>query len=167
MYSHVLSIKRMFAEFFPKFKADVVRDDDAWRMVDISHMLWTDEAINLKRAGNYVESCRLYFDQILARKAITEKWASGLFKTLAVAGDLSDAVEFGFEWYDNYVDQSQIDSDKLVMHLANLLKLIQEQATVPFPEYLRAISGNPNYIVDMNQTDLYTDSMLRNLRNNA
>ncbi len=167
MYSHVITLKQMFAVFFPKFKVNVVRDDDAWRMVDTSRMLWTDEAINLKREGKYVESCRLYFDQIIARKAITEKWASGLFKTLAAAGDLADAVEFGFEWYNNYADQSQINSDKLVMHLGNLLALIQGQATMPFPEYLKAISGNPNYTVDMNQTDLYTDSTLRNIRTNA
>ena len=169
MYSHVITLKQMFAVFFPKFKANVVRDDDAWRMVDTSRMLWTDEAINLKREGKYVESCRLYFDQIIARKAITEKWASGLFKTLAAAGDLADAVEFGFEWYNNYADQSQINSDKLVMHLGNLLALIQENpnVTMSFPDYLKAISGNPNYSIDMRQTDLYTDETLRNLRNNA
>lgn len=167
MYAHVITLKRMFTDFFPKFKASVVRDDNAWQMADTSHLFWTDEAINLKRAGKYVESCKLYFDQILARKAITEKWASGIFKTLAAAGDLADAVDFGFEWYNNYVDQSEINSDKLVMHLGNLLTLIQGQASMPFPEYLKAISGNPNYSIDMNQTDLYTDSTLRALRSNT
>ena len=167
MYSHVITLKSMFAEFFPKFKASVVRDDDAWRMVDLNHMLWADDALNLKRRGDYVEACKLYFDQIPRRGAITIGWAEGIFKTLASAGDIADAVEFGFEWYNNYAND--INSDKLVMHLGNVLALIQNNpnATMTFPDYLKAISGNPNYTVDMNQTDLYTDSTLRNLRNNA
>lgn len=169
MYSHVITLKQMFAVFFQKFKANVVRDDDAWKMVDPNHMFWADEALNLKRAGDYVGACKLYFDQIPRRGAITIGWAEGIFKTLASAGDIADAVEFGFEWYGNFANKAQINSDKLVMHLGNLLALIQENpnVTMSFPDYLKTISGNPNYSIDMRQTDLYTDETLRNLRNNA
>ena len=116
-----------------------------------------------------MESCKLYFDQVLSRKAITNKWAVGIFKTLAAAGDLTDAVGFGFEWCNNYADQSQLYSDMLVVHLANVLTLIQhpDTAAMSFPDYLKSISGNPNYTVDMKQTDLYTSTFLRDLKNNA
>lgn len=167
MYPRVITLKQMFADFFPKFKARVVRDDDAWKMVDPNHMFWADEALNLKRKGEYVEACRLYFDQIPRRGAITIGWAEGIFKTLASAGDIGDAVDFGFEWYNNYANKAQIDSDKLVMHLGNVIALVQGQATMSFPDYLKAISGNPNYTVDMNQTDLYSDSTLRALKSNT
>ncbi len=169
MYSHVITLKQMFAVFFPKFKANVVRDDDAWKMVDPNHMFWADDALNLKRKGDYVGACKLYFDQIPRRGAVTIGWAEGIFKTLASAGDIADAMRFGFEWYNSFADKAQIDSDKLVMHLGNLLVLVQENpnVTMSFPEYLKAISGNPNYSIDMRQTDLYIDETLRNLRNNA
>ena len=167
MYSHVITLKQMYADFAPKFKACVIRDDDAWKLIDRNHMYWADDALNLKRRGDYVGACKLYFDQISRRGAITIGWAEGIFKTLASAGDIADAVDFGFEWYNNFADPAQIDSDKLVMHLGNVIVLVQNNpnATMTFPEYLRAISGNPYYSVDMNQTDLYTDPTLHNLKN--
>ena len=173
MYSHVITLKQMFAAFFPKFQANVIRDEDAWKMVDPNHMFWANEALNLKRKGDYVGACKLYFDQIPRRGAITIGWAEGIFKTLASAGDISDAIAFGFEWYNRFTNKAMfnenVDSDKLSMHLGNLLALVQEDpdATMTLPEYLKAISGNPNYSIDLKQTDLYTDETLRNIRNKA
>lgn len=169
MYPRVTTLKTMFASFFPQFKARVVRDEDAWQIADTTHLLWTDDAINLKRQGEYIEACKIYFDQVLRRGAITSAWASGILKTLAAAGDISDAVAFGFEWYASYADKSQLNSDKIVMHLGNLLTLIKNpnNPIMSFPAYLKSISGSPNYTVDMNQTDLYTDPMLLSIRNNS
>ena len=171
MYSHVITLKQMFAAFFPKFKANVIRDDNAWQIVDRTHMFWANDALNLKRSGDYVGACKLYFDHIPRCGAITIGWAEGIFKTLASAGDIADALEFGLEWYNNYADQSQIKSDNLVMHLINILGLVQNNPIIAskmsFPEYLKSISGNPNYSIDMKQTDLYTNEWLRTMRTDA
>ncbi len=166
MYSHVITLKTMFAEFFPAFKAGVVRDDEAWRIADPNDMFWADNALNLKRSGDYVGSCRLYFDQILRRRAVTQGWAAGIFKTLACSGDIGDAVNFGFEWANRFAERDPSGSDTVVMHLSIVVALIKhpESAPISFPEYLKEISGNPDYTVDMKQTDLYTNIMLRDLK---
>ncbi len=171
MYPRVITLKQMFSEFFPKYKASVVRDEDAWKLVDPNHMYWANDALNLKRSGDYVGACKLYFDQIIRRGATTIGWAEGIFKNLAAAGDIADAVAFGFDWYNRFTNQAlfsaNVDSDKLAMHLGNLIVLIKNNpdATITLPDYLKSISGNPNYTIDLNQTDLYTDTTLRSMRN--
>ena len=168
MYSHVTTLKQMFAAFFPVFKTNVTRDDDSWQMVNTSNMFWADQALQLKRQGKYVESCQLYFQNILSRGEITFGWAQGIFKTLACAGDIADALAFGREWM-NHADLDAAEPDKLLQHFSTLIQLVQkpELDNTVFPQYLQSISGNPNYTVDMRQTDLYTDETLQRIRNNA
>ena len=168
MYPHVTTLKQLFADFFPKYKSRVTRNDDSWQMVNTSHMFWADEALQLKRQGKYVDSCKLYFQNILDRGEITFGWAQGIFKTLACAGDIGDALAFGREWV-NYADMNAAEPDRLLQHFSTLLQLVQhpEMDGTVFPQYLQSISGNPNYKVDMKQTDLYTDEVLRKIRSNA
>ena len=166
MYPHVLTLKQMFADFFPKFQATVRRDEDAWkvmsRVTDLNHVCGkTDDPVNLKRAGDYVGACTLYFDWILYRKAVTLGWAAGIFKTLAVAGDIADAVRFGIEWCQHY---EQSSDENINLHLNNVLALLCGTQEMTFPEYLKQISGNPNYTIDMEKTDLYTDEYLKGLK---
>ena len=167
MYTHVTTLKRMFAEFFPQFKARVMRNDNSWQMVNTSNMYWADQALQLKRQGKYVDSCSLYFQNILSRGEISFGWAQGIFKTLACAGDIADALAFGREWM-NFADMNASEPDRLLMHFSTLVQLVKNPYadSTTFPEYLKSISGNPNYSIDMSQTDLYTDEVLCKIRNN-
>lgn len=165
MYPHVLTLKEMFEDFFPEFQANVIRNDDSWRMVNTGHMFWADEALQLKRQGDYVKSCGLYFYNILQRGEITLGWAQGIFKTLACAGDIGDALAFGREWM-NFADTSLSEPDSLLQHFSTLLTFVRqpEYDQTMLPQYLQSISGNPGYSVDLRQTDLYKDPVLRKLR---
>ena len=167
MYPHVIKLKNMFEDFFPKFKVLVTRDEDSWRMVNTNNIFWADQALQLKRQGQYVESCQLYFQNILDRREITLGWAQGIFKTLACAGDIADALAFGREWM-NYSDLNAAEPDKLLMHFSTLLTFVQKpEMDTMLPQYLQSISGNPSYYIDLSQTDLYSDNVLCKIRSNA
>lgn len=168
MYSHTTKLKEMFSAFFPQFQATVTRDDDAWRMVDTSNMMWADQALNLKRAGQYEEAMKLYIVQILQRRKITFGWAQGIFKTLAAAGDFEDALAFGRYWF-NFADMNASEPDMLLQHFLTLMNMVKDPTTYTstLPQYLKSISGNQNYSIDLRQTDLYTGEVISRLRANA
>lgn len=160
MYSWIPEIKSLFASFLPAFQEHVTCDDDAWQRVNISHMTWASDAVDLKRRGKYLEACKLYFPNIVQNGSCTMGWAQGVFKTLAVAGDIEDALAFGHAWANK---NSQ--TDMLTMHWATLLNICQNKESLnQLPNYLQSISGNPSYSVDLNRTDLYTSKWLLILR---
>ena len=168
VYPYVVTLKRMFADFFPEFQESVVRDEASWRYEYGGRVPWADEALKFKRQGEYVESCQLYFRNVLSRGDITLGWAQGIFKTLACSGDIADALAFGREWF-NYADLNAAEPDTLLMHFSTLLRFVQnpETDTTMLPQYLQSISGNPNYSIDVKKTDLYTDEVLQKIRSNA
>ncbi len=161
-YPWLSEIKAMFSRFFPEFQTRIAWDEDAWRYVNPDNIYWADSALQLKRSGQYTEACELYFSNILRSGTITLGWAQGVFKTLAAAGDLEDALNFGYEWCikTGY-------SNSLATHWVGLSEMVlNEEYFAKIPEYLGSISGNPSYSVDLLRTDLYTSPLLENMRNN-
>ena len=160
LYPHIPKLKEMFVAFFPEFNRRIVPDEYAWQRVNSNQPLWATDAVELKRQGKYVEACQLYFSNILLNGGITMGWASGVFKTLAVAGDIDDALAFGRAW----VDKTGA-GDMLAMHWITLVNLVKSKDTLDqIPGYLATISGNPSYSIDIHRTDLFTSELLFTLR---
>ena len=164
LYHHIILLKKKFSDYLPKFRDHVIRDDNAYLDASQDKMLWAKQALESKRAGQYVEACDLYFLNTLNMGKITLGWAKGIIKTLASAGDFADALVFGEEW-QNYVDQNAKEQDQVIRQYQYLLQFIEQPESQPvFLQYLQSISGNPNYRIDLNHTDLHSEEVLLYLK---
>lgn len=164
LYPHILTLKKTFKEYLPKFRKHVIRDDNAYLTEDQDKMIWAKQALENKRAGHYVEACELYFSNTLRMSKITLGWAKGIIKTLASAGDFADALTFGKEW-QNYIIQSTKEQDQVIRQYQYLLHFVEQPESQPiFLQYLQSISGNPNYRIDLNHTDIHSEEVLLHIK---
>jgi len=158
LYPRVVKLKTMFKEFWPKFFNKVRADEDAWKNYDRKDPYWPQKALDFKRSGEYIEACNLYFEKIPSNGAITSGWAKGIYKNLAAAGDFYDAIIFVYGWLSK-LPKSEWPNDELCnYHYAILARLIQTQdinaSREALVNYLGEISGNPEYSIDLERTDL-------------
>lgn len=164
IYPYLKQMKNMFAFFMNLFKATVHRNENAWQTINRDNMFWANQAIECKREGQYIEACKLYFDNILSIKAITEGWAKGLFKTLAVAGDFADALAFGKAWI-SFVEPAEREKDQLLILYANLVFMIKSpERKEILKQFLQSLSGNQTYTIDLNRTDYYSEEVNEQLK---
>ena len=167
LYPHIGKIKEKFREYLPKFKGNIVRDDNAYLEESSDKMLWAKEALESKRSGLYVEACDLYFSNTLRMGKITLGWAKGIIKTLASSGDFADALAFGKEWYTRF-SSSGHEEEEVTRQYFYLLQFIDRPETQQvFLQYLQSISGNPNYRIDLSHTDIRSDEVQQHVRENA
>ncbi len=160
LYPWIPEIKKLFEPFIPIFQQRVTIDENAWQRINTSHMTWAHDALDLKRQGKYLEACKLYFTNIPLNGSCSMGWAQGVFKTLAVAGDIEDALAFGNAW----VIKNGVP-DMLAVHWATLQNMCGSKDTLDqIPDYLKSISGNPSYTVDLHKTDLYSSASLIKMR---
>ena len=150
--SELSKIKQAFAVFYKEFIEEADLDENAWQNIDTSHLHWAQDAIDLKRKGMYYESCKLYFDHILKNKLFTSNWASGLFKSLACAGDIMDASRFANTVFQNYQRPEML---QMIEHCNELSKMALRSDWLGMINKLRALSGNPNYQLKVEQLDVY------------
>lgn len=164
MYPHILALKKVFKDYLPKFRKHVARDDNAYLAEGQDKMIWAKQALESKRTGQYVEACELYFSNTLRMGKITLGWAKGIIKTLASAGDFADALTFGDEW-KKYADQNIKEQDQVIRQYQYLLQFIEQPESQPlFLQYLQSISGNPNYRIDLNHTDIHSEEVLLHIK---
>ena len=115
------------------------------------------EAVDLKRKGKYRESSKFYADYVLTNRIFTPMLAMSWYKTLASAGDLSDALKI-VDYLDSLQPPSCYATNMLNQHKEGLLELINNKDYSALVSYLSSISGNPNYQIAREDIDLFSES---------
>ena len=139
------AIKDEFAHAFEQIQALHLKAIDA--------PISTDEAVNLKRQGKYLESSRFYADYVLKNRLFTPMLAMAWFKTLASAGDLSDALRIA-DYLDSLNPPMCYATNMLRQHKDGLRNLIRSGDYSALVSYLSSVSGNPNFHITRDEIDL-------------
>lgn len=106
----------------------------------------TDEAVELKRKGEYLKSSRYYADYLRDHEILSPMMAMGWFKTLAAGGDTKDAIWLAEYLLDNNPPECYATST-LKQHLTTLKQLSESFDKKSMLQYLQMLSGNPYYCV--------------------
>jgi len=122
-----------------------------------------DRAVELKRAGKYIESSRIYADLALQKGCLAPVLVKGWYKTLAAAGNTAEAVKLVVYMIQNLPDSdanrarmivnmqherataSDNDAASVYAHAFILNSLMEGRDYLRLEGYLKQISGNSNY----------------------
>ena len=117
----------------------------------------TDEAVELKRKGEYLKSSRYYADYLRDHELLTPMMAMGWFKTLATGGDTKDAL-----WIADYLLDSNppecYATTTLRQHKDTLKQLTDSLDKKSVLQYLQFLSGNPYYCMVATDVDVFAET---------
>lgn len=118
----------------------------------------TDEAVELKRRGEYVKSSRFYADYMRDSNILTPMMAMAWFKCLAAGGDTQDALILADYLYANNPPECYA-TGMLKQHVQTLKQLIDRRDKRQLLQFLGQLSGNPQYSMAITDIDVFADEI--------
>ena len=116
----------------------------------------TDEAVELKRRGEYVKSSRFYADYMRDNGILTPMMAMAWFKCLAAGGDTQDAFLIA-EYLMSRNPPECYAKNMLQQHMQTLKQLIEMREKRSLLQYLGQLSGNPQYMMAITDVDVFVN----------
>lgn len=142
-------IKKEFAEAYEKVLAMNPRVTN--------EPISTDAAVEMKRQGRYIESNRMYAQYVMKHKLLTPMLAMAWYKTLASAGDITDALKI-VDYLASRNPPMCYATNMLQMHAQGLRELIAGGNFDEIRDYLASISGNPHYQIARESIDIFSEN---------